>query len=83
MLDKKKIPTPPTFPSLISLNGFYGRKAPCFSRLVYLVLDSRAKNHATASIAKAAWPSEAAGFTVAFSRTLVQRALSNCDWHIN
>ena len=25
-----KIPDPPTSPSLISLNGFCGRKAPCF-----------------------------------------------------
>ena len=29
MLDVK-IPDPPTSPSLISLNGFSGRKAPCF-----------------------------------------------------
>ena len=29
MLDIK-IPDPPTSPSLISLNGFCGRKAPCF-----------------------------------------------------
>ena len=44
-----KIPDPPTSPSLITLNGFCGRKAPCFlpsaSSVPRLALPAQLRKH--------------------------------------
>ena len=44
-----KIPDPPTSPSLISLNGFCGRKAPCFLLMYVSVPRQRNRREARPS----------------------------------